>query len=394
MSRTRISTKPGKTIPSCKTAFFFQAGLNHPTICGNSLPLEYEYGMLNLPFDIFLNFLVSCITMPSQFIMVAFGGVEMYVPFFTSVNAFIQFMCLLVCIHRLNSAMWTEEVTDTCRFFVFSMLYMYGPVATAFNSLVSTLALKGIMSLIGGAKDEKYGVNRWLVYHIFVAPMNVLGVVGILIGIIFLMCGLLPLFVMSFWGVFAFPHIFFILLLPLAFLACSVTLINISLGDALQEKFSSYANARATKKNEEIEKKKEQGKEVDEEEVADQESEEEPTILFFLLAIGFTILVFLLQISVGFFGSVAMLYWHGNYSKFHGAFFDQFGAPSFTFPSLGIIFIFDWDTIKWVWQKFLSLELALPVKFVYGISVMTQVVSAIMVVAVGLLRGFRVRRCG
>jgi len=289
---------------------------------------------------------------------------------------------LMVCVYRLNSAMWKEEVTPTCRFFVFSMLYMYGPVATAFHSLVSTLGVKVTMAVIlVGVEDEKYYDRKWLPYHIIVVPMNVLSIFGILVGIIFLICGLLPLLVMAFWGSVAYPHIFLILLLPIFIVIGAIFVVAEGMGEELEQKVKDYAAQRVQKKQEEDPNEDGDQPDVDE--------EKEATGSFFALVMTVSIGVFVLQISVGFFGAIAMLYWHGDYLKFHGAFFNQFSAPSITFPSLGMIFIFDWDAIKWLWQKFLSFELALPVKFVYGISVMTQVVCAIMVFATGLVRGFK-----
>jgi len=279
-------------------------------------------------------------------------------------------------------------VTHTCRFFVFSMLYMYGPVATAFNSLVSALGVKGVMSLWREAKGEKYSDRKWLPYHIIVVPMNVLGIFGILVGILFLICGLLPLFGMALWGIFAYPHIFLILLLPLFIMICAIFALAASMGERLEQNVTHYAAQRVEKKAAAAQDPDAPDPDVEGDQ-PDVDEEKDATSNFFFLVMGVSTVAFVLQISVGFFGAIAMLYWHGDYLKFHGAFFNQFAAPSITFPSLGMIFIFDWDAIKWLWQKFISFELALPIKFVYGISVMTQVVCAIMVFATGLVRGFR-----
>merc|ERR1712037_431716 len=94
--------------------------------------------------------------------------------------------------------------------------------------------------------------------------------------------------------------------------------------DQLSEKIKSYAKKRASEQQA-------AGKETDE------SKESEGTEMFIFLAGTSVVLVYFFQISVGFFAATAMLYWHGDYMKFHSAFFDQFSAPSFTFPTVSMI---------------------------------------------------------
>eukprot|EP00419_Tripos_fusus_P038047 CAMPEP_0172770858 /NCGR_PEP_ID=MMETSP1074-20121228/189504_1 /TAXON_ID=2916 /ORGANISM="Ceratium fusus, Strain PA161109" /LENGTH=76 /DNA_ID=CAMNT_0013606695 /DNA_START=91 /DNA_END=321 /DNA_ORIENTATION=- len=57
-----------------------------------------------------------------------------------------------------------------------------------------------------------------------------------------------------------------------------------------------------------------------------------------------------------------------------------------------MIFYFNFDIIKWFWEKFLAVELSLPLQFVYGVSIMSQVVCAIIVAASGILNGLDLRK--
>mmetsp|Transcript_82632 Transcript_82632/g.164088 ORF Transcript_82632/g.164088 Transcript_82632/m.164088 type:complete len:220 (-) Transcript_82632:62-721(-) len=215
--------------------------------------------------------------------------------------------------------------------------------------------------------------------------MNLLGLCcGIPLVFLFLFLGVLPLFVMAFWGMVAYIHVFFILLVPLFLMMCITFVIWLACGE-LSKREQEKAKSTRGEGTEEAARVRERERKRRGGGIAEGTAR-------FLLVPATVALVYVFQIFVGLFAATAMLYWHGDYMKFHGAFFDQFSSPTFVFPSFSRIFIMDWEFTKWLWENFLTFELALPLQFVYGISILTQAVCAILVFATGLVRFLREER--
>eukprot|EP00929_Paragymnodinium_shiwhaense_P014962 TRINITY_DN122964_c0_g1_i1.p1 TRINITY_DN122964_c0_g1~~TRINITY_DN122964_c0_g1_i1.p1 ORF type:complete len:674 (-),score=73.87 TRINITY_DN122964_c0_g1_i1:74-2095(-) len=411
------------SVPTCDASFWWKVGLDHPGLCGDALPQEFGFDFITIPVDILCTVGLNFVLFPLQALLVMKTKQTSSIGVGTSLNSGMQFLILLTCVWRVFRVLAIPETTAACRFFVFTMWSLYGPAAVAMTSLLSTLGVRtDVFFLIGfpcfsllqegdyaewnyaeivlgeGAglktrEDEIYGrtgksptlwssvVGSWryllmlnyqrcrasirltqLPLYIVFWPMNLLGMVSIVVGISLVFVNLVTMMIMGIWGYLAFIHItlFFCVIACPIFVGCSGAAVF-----HLQFIAGRIESARCDGRPQ---------RNVEE----DQKNMALDKIRFrMLFNLYCAMVVPLLQTMMACLVAVNMMYWHGDWMRFHDAFAKQLGSPTITFPSIREMFV-DIDVASWLWGRFLQLELALPMSFLYGMSVLTSILCNIV----------------